>query len=265
MCTSQGYDSISYYIAKGSEKYNNAPNFEPNKEINDILNELNIDPLMKQHLNWIFIRDPLVIFEDGLPINPVAIEQTIEGKILDKYENIHSTNWNTVRLKIPVPEVCGWRVELRPLEVQKDDFSNAALLIFSNIIVRALLKYMPEFYIPISKLDQNMEICQRKDALLTEEIYFNLGDGEIKKYKIQDIGKFLLDICRRYIGQDMKTTSNQKQELEKYLEFIEGRINGIIPTDARMIRNFIEKHPKYKNNSFVESDVCHDLVINLFA
>ena len=48
----------------------------------------------------------------------------------DHFDNLQSTNWNTVRLKPPVglnPEgEPGWRTEFRPMEVQLTDFENAA-------------------------------------------------------------------------------------------------------------------------------------------
>lgn len=257
------YASISYYVGKNSKSYNDSPQFDPNPTIDELLKN-NVDDLLRQHLNYIFIRDPLVVFRDGLPINPIAIEDTIEGSILDKYENIHSTNWNTVRLKIPVPEVCGWRVELRPMEIQADDFANASFLVFANILVRTLMKFRPKLYIPISKLDYNMEICQKRDAILNEKIYFNFGDNEIKLVTIRFVCYYLLNIITGYIETNMDTTSEEKDNLMKYIDFVRRRASGKEPTDAKKIRDFIQSSEKYNKDSYVSNELCIDITNKIF-
>src|SRR6185312_5521698 len=124
-------------------------------EIDQLLGN-NIDIDLKGHLNYLFIRDPLVIYE----------KETTEHNEneLNKYENIHSTNWNTVRLKIPLSEQCGWRVEFRPMELQSTNFSNAAFLIFISLLSRAIIKYQPDWYLPISLVDINMSRAQKRNA-----------------------------------------------------------------------------------------------------
>lgn len=48
---------------------------------------------------------------------------------------INSTNWNSVRFKIPLNETMGWRVEFRPMEIQLTADENAAysLLVYSLV------------------------------------------------------------------------------------------------------------------------------------
>ena len=48
----------------------------------------------------------------------------------DHFENINSTNWRTVRFKLPPaaannPHNIKWRVEFRSMEVSLTDFENA--------------------------------------------------------------------------------------------------------------------------------------------
>lgn len=58
----------------------------------------------------LFVRDPLVIFEDRIDLD--------NGTEMDHFENIQSTNWNTVRFKPPHPDSdIGWRTEFRSMEV----------------------------------------------------------------------------------------------------------------------------------------------------
>lgn len=82
----------------------------------------------------------------------------------DHFENIQSTNWQTVRFKPPPPgSPIGWRVgmlffiffiiflyiifmfvfinenaEFRPMEVQLSDFENAAFVTFAALLTRVV-------------------------------------------------------------------------------------------------------------------------------
>jgi glutamate--cysteine ligase catalytic subunit len=51
---------------------------------------------------------------------------------------------------------------------------------------------------------------------------------------------------------DIKEWSqNQKDETNKYLEFLRKRARGEIPTGARFIRDFVLNHPEYKKDSII--------------
>ena len=55
----------------------------------------------------------------------------------DHFENIQSTNWQTMRFKPPPPSApIGWRVEFRPCELQFTDFENAAVVCFIVLVTR---------------------------------------------------------------------------------------------------------------------------------
>ena len=69
------------------------------------------------------------------------------------FQNIQSTNWQSMRFKPPPPNSpIGWRVEFRPLEVQLTEFENAAFVVFVVLLTRAILSFKLNFYIPISKV-----------------------------------------------------------------------------------------------------------------
>ena len=65
---------------------------------------------------------------------------------------MQSTNWNSVRFKPPpsMNSEIGWRVELRPCEIQLTDEENTSFILFALLITRYILKMHPNFYIPIS-------------------------------------------------------------------------------------------------------------------
>ena len=66
---------------------------------------------MAQHVAHLFIRDSISLFE-----NKIKKDGQYEDGDLDHFENIQSTNWRTMRFKLPPPgeeDKIGWRVEFR--------------------------------------------------------------------------------------------------------------------------------------------------------
>jgi Glutamate-cysteine ligase len=67
-----------------------------------------VDPALARHIAHLFTRDPLVMFEG-------RIEQLNDAVEVEHFENIQSTNWQTVRWKPPPPRTkendahIGWR------------------------------------------------------------------------------------------------------------------------------------------------------------
>lgn len=104
-----------------------------------------IDDALAKHIAHLFIRDPLVVFSE-------RVDQDDETS-MDHFENIQSTNWQTMRFKPPpVDSPIGWRVEFRSMEVQLTDFENAAYSVFIVLLTRAILSFNLNFYMPISKV-----------------------------------------------------------------------------------------------------------------
>lgn len=103
------------------------------------------------------------------------------------FENLQSTNWNSLRFKSPpsVDSDIGWRVEFRPLDIQLTDFENAALTVFTGMLVNIINEFSLDFMLPISYVDQNMVLCQDQDALLNQKFWFrvDLFDNQGNDYK----------------------------------------------------------------------------------
>ncbi|TDL25969.1 glutamate-cysteine ligase catalytic subunit [Rickenella mellea] len=161
------YDSVDLYI---SEDAINRPEYNDNplpydKAIYDRLREHGIDNLLSKHISHLYIRDPLVVFSE-------TIDQD-DTTSMDHFENIQSTNWQTVRFKPPPPNSpIGWRVEFRSMEVQITDFENAAFAVFVVLLSRAILSFSLNFYVPISKVDENMRTAQQRNAAREGKFYF---------------------------------------------------------------------------------------------
>lgn len=111
-----------------------------------------IDHLLAQHVAHLFIRDSVSLFSEKVHQND--LEDT------DHFENIQSTNWQTMRFKPPPPNSpIGWRVEFRPCEIQLTDFENAAIVCFVVLLTRVILSYQLNFLIPISKVRTLHRCC----------------------------------------------------------------------------------------------------------
>ncbi|EAT40137.1 AAEL008105-PB [Aedes aegypti] len=158
------YDSIDSYLSPAGEKYNDVPLVLDEKLYNR-LREGNIDHLLAQHIAHLFIRDSVSLFSEKVHQN--------DEQDTDHFENIQSTNWQTMRFKPPPPNSpIGWRVEFRPCEAQLTDFENAAIVCFVVLLTRVILSYHLDFLIPISKVDENMQTSQKRGAVLTEKFWF---------------------------------------------------------------------------------------------
>lgn len=158
------YDSNDCYISEEYEKYNDIPLVKDPKSYQALIDN-GIDTALANHISHLFIRDPLVNYREKLDS-----DDTLET---DHFENIQSTNWQTMRFKPPPQNsTIGWRVEFRPTELQFTDFENAALTTFIVLLTRAILSFNLNMIIPISKVDENMQTAQKRDACVKEKFFF---------------------------------------------------------------------------------------------
>ncbi|KAG9046203.1 hypothetical protein FS837_004874 [Tulasnella sp. UAMH 9824] len=161
------YDSVDSYLSSDPPcrpEYNDNV-FLYDQPIYERLIEAGLDEPLAKHFAHLYIRDPLVVFSD-------RIEQDDENST-DHFESIQSTNWQTLRFKPPpAGSKIGWRVEFRSMEVQITDFENAAFSVFIVLLSRAILSFGLNFYIPISKVDENMQRAQKRNALKDQRFWF---------------------------------------------------------------------------------------------
>ncbi|WWC88384.1 uncharacterized protein L201_003295 [Kwoniella dendrophila CBS 6074] len=161
------YDSVSLYLSNDER---NKPEYHDveapiNADVRKRLLDHGLDDKLASHIAHLFIRDPLVQFSE-------TIDQDDELS-MDHFENIQSTNWQTIRFKPPpVNSPIGWRVEFRSMEVQLTDFENAAFSIFIVLLTRAIISFDLNFYMPISKVDKNMQRAQERSASTSQSFFF---------------------------------------------------------------------------------------------
>jgi glutamate--cysteine ligase catalytic subunit len=251
-----------------------------------------MDNLLATHFAHLFIRDPIVVFNEDL--------EELDLTKADHFENLQSTNWQHMRFKPPPPgSDIGWRVEFRPMEIQITDFENAAFSIFIVLITRAILSFNLNFYIPISKVSENMETAHARDAVSTQKFWFRKSpfsshrstsgtgtstpadvssrpstpigpvEDEYEQMTINEVingqqsteGGFpgLIPLVESYLNS-MNVDVETRCDIATYLDLIRKRANGTYWTAARWMRHFVANHPGYKKDSVVSDEITYDLV-----
>jgi glutamate--cysteine ligase catalytic subunit len=126
------------------------------------------------------VRDPLVIFEG-------AIEEVDDETQTEHFESIQSTNWQSVRWKPPPPRSgpndphIGWRTEFRSMEIQLTDFENAAFTTFITLLTRVILTFDLNLYIPLSRVDANMQRAHGRNAAVKGKFFFRRHMAPLEK------------------------------------------------------------------------------------
>ncbi|XP_071857804.1 glutamate--cysteine ligase [Bombus fervidus] len=263
------YDSIDSYLSEQGEKYNDVP-LTYDDEVYKQLLDNGIDKLLAQHIAHLFIRDTVSLFSEKVHQND--LEDT------DHFENIQSTNWQTMRFKPPPPNSSiGWRVEFRPCEVQITDFENAAIVCFIVLLTRVILSYKLNLLIPISKVDKNMARAQRRNAVTAEKFWFRRditsdakkqddGQPEYTEFTVNEIingkdGIFpgLIPLVNSYLAS-MDVDADTHCTVQAYMKFIQKRASGELLTTAAWLRKEVVSHPEYKNDSVITQRINYDLL-----
>ncbi|XP_051159264.1 glutamate--cysteine ligase catalytic subunit [Leptopilina boulardi] len=262
------YDSIDSYLSEQGENYNDVPLTYDNEIYKQLL-ENGIDKLLAQHVAHLFIRDTVSLFSEKVYQND--LEDT------DHFENIQSTNWQTMRFKPPPPNSSiGWRVEFRPCEVQITDFENAAIVCFVVLLTRVILSYKLNLLIPISKVDENMIKAQKRDAVKNEKFWFRRdivsskqdenNKEEYTEFTINEIingkeGIFpgLIPLVNSYLAS-MDTDADTHCTVQRYLKLIQRRASGELLTTAAWLRKEVTTHPEYKKDSKITQLINYDLL-----
>ncbi|XP_006612129.1 glutamate--cysteine ligase catalytic subunit [Apis laboriosa] len=263
------YDSIDSYLSVQGEKYNDVPLIYDDEVYKQLLDN-GIDKLLAQHIAHLFIRDTVSLFSEKVHQND--LEDT------DHFENIQSTNWQTMRFKPPPPNSSiGWRVEFRPCEVQITDFENAAIVCFIVLLTRVILSYKLNLLIPISKVDKNMARAQKRNAVTAEKFWFRRditsdikkqddGQTEYTEFTINEIingkdGVFpgLIPLVNSYLAS-MDVDADTHCTVQAYMKLIQKRSSGELLTTAAWLRKEVLSHPEYKYDSIITQRINYDLL-----
>ncbi len=224
-----------------------------------------LDQQLCRHYAHLWVRDPLVVYKNSVELD--------DSKRMDHFENIQSTNWQSMRFKPPpLNSEIGWRVELRSMELQFSDFENAAFSIFSVLITRVLANFDVNLYIPLSKVDENMQRAQQRDACRAQKFWFrrHITRGEVQNDALEEMSvariinggdQFvgLIPLIRIYLDTVIGITEQELSRIGRYLDFISLRAAGKLLTNAQWIRQQVLAHPAYKHDSVVSRQILSDV------
>lgn len=289
--TKSRYDSIDSYLSESSAKYNDIL-LTYHKGYYETMIEAGVDQMLAKHIAHLFIRDPIALFRE-------KIDQNDETET-DHFENIQSTNWQTMRFKPPPPgSPIGWRVEFRPMEVQMTEFENAAYVVFIVLLTRVILSFQLNLLLPISKVDENMIEAQKRDAVKRCKFWFRKDIISLKSppeaaacveaigcssdnctaksetpidescvlMSINEIinGKGtqfpgLVPLLKQYLSS-IELDVDTQCTIQQYLNLIANRASGKLNTTAQWIRSFVKEHDSYKQDSIVNDRINYDLLM----
>lgn len=270
------YSSIDLYVSEFPDQldsvYNDiSPPLE--KTVLDKLISGGVDRAMARHIASLYIRDPILYYSDSTPE--------------DDFENIQSSNWRSMRIKPPKskspenPEVSKgpWLVEVRPMEIQPTSFENTAYSVFVILFSRMVLSLDTNFYLPISKVDENFEFADKpgnnpsslQEYLTAEsnqefwyrENIFDKNPPIIKKGTVEKIFTGdsnyigILGAIEKYLKE---YAPSQVKPVLPYLEFIKERVTKKKISLSSYIRKFISSHPEYKGDSVITQEVSNSLI-----
>uniref|UniRef100_A0A673M6T9 Glutamate--cysteine ligase n=1 Tax=Sinocyclocheilus rhinocerous TaxID=307959 RepID=A0A673M6T9_9TELE len=274
------YDSIDSYLSCCGEKYNDIE-LTINEDINKQLLDAGIDRLLAQHIAHLFIRDPLSLFQEKINLD--------DENESDHFENLQSTNWQTMRFK-KLTLLTGFVLQGH-IYVQLTDFENSAYVVFIVLLTRVILSYKLDFLIPLSKVDENMKVAQKRNAVQEGMFYFRkdvfkgcnpvldapstarngveseANDGE--EFTLMSIdtivngkeGVFhgLIPMLNSYL-ENMEVDVDTRCTILNYLKLIKKRASGELMTMAKWMREFVSKHPQYKQDSVITDKINYDLL-----
>uniref|UniRef100_A0A8C7JUJ3 Glutamate--cysteine ligase n=1 Tax=Oncorhynchus kisutch TaxID=8019 RepID=A0A8C7JUJ3_ONCKI len=240
------YDSIDSYLSSCGDKYNDI-DLTIDEEINKQLLDAGIDKLLAQHIAHLFIRDPLSLFEEKIHLD--------DENESDHFENLQSTNWQTMRFKPPPPNSdIGWRVEFRPMEVDE----NMKVAQERNAVQEGMFYFRKDIYKGCNPVLDSSSAAQ--NGLDSE------GDNEYILMSIDTIingkeGVFqgLIPILNCYL-ENMEVDVDTRCTILNYLKLIKRRASGELMTIAKWMREFVDKHTQYKQDSVITDKINYDLL-----
>ena len=277
------YSPVYSYLGNVNKYFNNYPKFPLNQDYYKQFIEAGISENLATHFCNLLVRDPLVIFDKKINIT--------DDNDMTHFENINSSNWNSLRFKLPRPADGdhSYKIEIRTCDLQLTPFENTSIIHFIVNLYNIILKRNCNFIIPITKVDQNYENAYCNDAINKQKFWWRINcfdnininddnfdykkdeEDNIKLLTINEIlngaNQFnylgLISFIKKEINKNPNYNEIMRQNLLKFANHMEKKAKGEIWTDAKYIRKFINDHPKYNKDSIITEDINYDLINHL--
>ena len=160
------YSSMNHYISDHEFIKDELMDTMPIKyqsSFKELLVNEGVSDRLAEHVARIFTRDPVPAYEGEF-----LEDQVNDDEITSHFENVQSTNWNSMRFKPPPSQdsKIGWRVEFRTMDIQLTDFENTCLIVLLGLMTNVCNHLNVNFIMPISLVDENMKRAHFRDALV---------------------------------------------------------------------------------------------------
>ncbi|CAJ0865897.1 11804_t:CDS:2, partial [Entrophospora sp. SA101] len=110
-------------------------------------------------------------------------------------------------------------------------------------------------------VDENMRIAHNKDAVLNEKFWFRKNILENENSPIlNNTSENTLYNTDNFMNESINVDIESRCMLGKYLRFVSKRAEGKLQTTAKWMRNFVQNHPKYNQDSVVTQEINYDLI-----
>lgn len=133
--------------------------------------------------------DPLVVF---------AHHADADDPQCDALRTFLSTQWKSVRLKVPTPDeatTLGWRVEFRVMDVQPTDADNAAFAIAAMAAARALVADGAVPRTPMAVVRADLAAAGRRGAARNGRFAWGTGDARDAVALVRELRRRSLPHC----------------------------------------------------------------------
>lgn len=237
-----------------------------------------LDTKLLDHFAFLFVRDNLCVFSAIADKEPNINDTKL-------FEAIQSSNWNDVRFKPPpsLDSKIGWRVEFRSIDVQATAEQTFLFTHAVQILSRILIKMHDElnFYIPISKVDENFRRASLRGAATTQKFFFRTnifssGPATVEELTLKEVFQGTVglvftqetfvgmnEVLNRFLSKSSDELVREMQahqihptaQVNATFRFLNDVASGKVPTTATYLRDYIRSHAEYKSDS-VLSEVC---------
>jgi glutamate--cysteine ligase catalytic subunit len=147
------------------------------------------------------------------------------------------------------------------------------------LLSRAMLAMQYNFYLPLSMVDENMRRASLKDAAISQRFYvrktaLTANTEAIPVVREDDVCELTVDefingsaegfpgVIPAVLGylETLGCDSVTRGRLLPYLNLIQKRASGELPTTAHWMRRFITSHAEYAGDGKLTSKIADDLV-----
>lgn len=235
------------------DSFNNLPEMPINKDYYKKLKDKKFSDKLATHFCNLLVRDPQVIFSEKVKID--------DPEDNSHFLNFQSTNWNSLRLKPTVNEDGDnlFKIEIRPCDIQINEFENAAMITFVILYIEMIKKYDINFIIPLHLAEKNYDNSLLMDAASKTQFHWRTNSITEKNYKESNWEKY------DYLQNSNKMSNSYIEEKTKECCELNNLDNVKLLSLSEILegKNSCEKNTNtifQHSHQNINNDICNNLL-----